>query len=159
MDELIPLVDGSNYAVKVDMIKSILDDVKYRKTQHYSAFGRYKRINTAVRSFVNSLNALTVCSMVLTFTPVSPILMIVAITASSLSGIASALSSAVDIDAKVHSHSTSYLQYVDLYRDVGARLVRNGLSSLDLDRLLTEVNSRMGLIEDHSLPIQNKNNE
>jgi len=156
MDESSPLVDNSNYHVKVDMIKCILDDVKCRKTQHYAAFGKYKRINMAMRSFVNTLNAVTVCSMVLTFTPVSPALMVVAITASSLSGIASALSSAVDIDSKVHSHHTSYLQLNDLFRDMSARLVRNGLSSVDLDRLLGEVNERMGLIEDHSLPIRNK---
>jgi hypothetical protein len=149
-------VDPSNYTTKVNMIKNILEDVKWRKGQHYSAFGKYKRSNMFVKSFINILNAVSVSSMVLTFTPVSPVVMIVAITASSMSGISSALSSAVDLDGKIHSHNTSYLQYVDLYRDISARLLRNGLSSSDLDGLLNEVNDRMGLIEDHSSPIKSK---
>ena len=41
----------------------------------------------------------------------------------------------------------------DLNRDISARLLRNGLSSLDLDNLLSEINARMGLVEHNSLPI------
>jgi len=145
-----------NYTGKVDMIKSILDDVKRRKCKHYKQFGKYKKINTFTKSLVNALNAISVCSMVLTFTPVSPAVLVVALSCTSISAISSAVHSSTDIEGKVHSHNTSYLQYTDLYRDISARLLRNGMSSLDLDNLLTEINSRMGLIEDHSLPITTK---
>ena len=146
----------NNYSDKVEMIRSILDDVKKRKKEHYTQFGKYKKINTFTKSLVNALNAISVCSMVLTFTPVNPVVLIVALTATSVSGISSAVHSSTDIEGKVHSHNTSYLQYADLYRDVSARLLRNGMSSLDLDNLLTEINSRMGLVEDHSEPITTK---
>ena len=140
----------NNYNDKVEMIRCILDDVKKRKNQHYKQFGKYRKINTLNKSLVNVLNAISVCSMVLTFTPVSPAILIVALSATSVSGITSAVNSAMDIEDKVHSHNTSYLQYTDLYRDISARLLRNGMSSLDLDNLLSEINARMGLIEDHS---------
>ena len=143
----------NNYNDKVEMIRSILDDVKKRKKEHYKQFGKYKKINTFTKSLVNALNAISVCSMVLTFTPVSPVILVVALSATSISGISSAVHSSTDIEGKFHSHNTSYLQYTDLYRDVSARLLRNGMSSFDLDNLLTEINARMGLIEDHSLPI------
>ena len=143
----------NNYNDKVEMIRSILDDVKKRKKEHYKQFGKYKKINTFTKSLVNALNAISVCSMVLTFTPVSPAILVVALSATSISGISSAVHSSTDIEGKFHSHNTSYLQYTDLYRDVSARLLRNGMSSFDLDNLLTEINARMGLIEDHSLPI------
>ena len=143
----------NNYNDKVEMIRSILDDVKKRKCKHYKQFGKYKKINTFTKSLVNALNAISVCSMVLTFTPVSPAILVVALSATSISGISSAVHSSTDIEGKFHSHNTSYLQYTDLYRDVSARLLRNGMSSFDLDNLLTEINARMGLIEDHSLPI------
>lgn len=143
----------NNYNDKVEMIRSILDDVKKRKCKHYKQFGKYKKINTFTKSLVNALNAISVCSMVLTFTPVSPVILVVALSATSISGISSAVHSSTDIEGKFHSHNTSYLQYTDLYRDVSARLLRNGMSSFDLDNLLTEINARMGLIEDHSLPI------
>ena len=142
-----------NYNGKVEMIRQILEDVKKRKYKHYKQFAKYKKLNTVTKSLVNSLNALSVCSMVLTFTPVSSAVMIVALSATSISAVSSAVHSSTDIEGKVHSHNTSYLQYTDLYRDISARLLRNGMSSLDLDNLLAEINSRLGLVEDASLPI------
>ena len=152
--ETIKLIETpDNYKGKIKLIKDILEDVKNRKQIHYKQFGKYKKINTFSKSIINTLNALSVCSMVLTFTPVSPAVMIVALTATSISAITSAVHSSTDIEGKVHSHNTSYLQYTDIYRDVSARLLRNGMSSQDLDNLLSEINARMGLIEDQSLPI------
>lgn len=143
-----------NYTGKIEMIRQILEDVKKRKCKHYKQFGKYKKINTFTKGIINSLNAVSVCSMVLTFTPISPAVLIVALSATSISAISSAVHSSTDVEGKVHSHNTSYLQYTDLYRDISARLLRNGMSSLDLDNLLTEINARMGLIEDQSLPIK-----
>jgi hypothetical protein len=92
--------------------------------------------------------------MVLTFTPISPaVLLIVALSSTTISIVTSAIHSSTDIEGKVYSHNTSYLQYTDIFRDVQARLLRNGMSSLDLDNLISEINARMGLIEDFSLPI------
>ena len=144
----------NNYTGKVEMIRQILDDVKKRKCKHYKQFGKYKKINTFTKGIINSLNAVSVCSMVMTFTPISPAVLIVALSATSISAISSAVHSSTDVEGKVHSHNTSYLQYTDLYRDISARLLRNGMSSQDLDNLLTEINARMGLIEDQSLPIK-----
>lgn len=153
--ENIPFIkDHNNYEGKIKLMQNILDEIKNKKQSHYKCFARYKKINTFVKSVVNSLNALSVCSMVLTFTPVSPVVMIVALSATSISSLTSAVHSATDIEGIVHSHNTSYLQYTDIYRDLSARLLRNGMSSEDLDNLLSEINSRMGLIEDQSLPIR-----
>jgi hypothetical protein len=153
-EETINLIDTpDNYSGKVKLIREILADVKKRKNAHYKSFAKYKTTNTITKSFVNGLNGLSVCSIVLTFTPISQSVMIVALCSTSISGLISAVDSAINIEQKVHSHNTSYLQYTDIYRDVSARLLRNGLSSEDLDTLLTEINSRMGLIEDQSLPI------
>lgn len=144
----------NNYNGKVEMVRQILDDVKNKKQSHYKCFARYKKINTFTKGVINSLNAISVCSMVLTFTPISPAVLIVALSATSISAISSAVHSSTDVEGKVHSHNTSYLQYTDLYRDISARLLRNGMSSQDLDLLLSEINARMGLIEDQSLPIK-----
>ena len=155
--ETIKLIETpDNYQGKIKLIQSILEDVKNKKQAHYKCFGKYKKINTFVKSVVNALNAVSVCSMVLTFTPVSPAVKIVALSATSINAITSAVYSSTDIEGKVYSHNTSYLQYTDIYRDVSARLLRNGMSSQDLENLLTEINSRMGLIEDQSLPIKIK---
>ena len=147
--ETIELIETpNNYIGKVELIRHILEDVKKKKNIHYKKFGRFKKINTFIKSFVNALNAISVCSLVLSLTPATPVTSIIALSATSISAITSAISSSIDLEHKIHSHNTSNLQYNDLYRDISARLLRNGMSSLDLDNLLTEINTRMGLIED-----------
>jgi len=138
----------NNYMGKVELIRHILEDVKKRKNTHYKKFGKLKKINTFIKSFVNGLNAISVSSLVLSLTPATPVASIIALTATTISAITSAISSSIDLEHKIHSHNTSNLQYNDLYRDISARLLRNGMSSEDLDNLLTEINTRMSLIED-----------
>lgn len=152
--ESLKLIENpNNYKGKIDLIKHILENVKIRRTQHYKKFGKLKKINTFIKAFINGLNAVSVCSIVLALSPASPIVMIIALSTTTISGITSAITSSIDIENKIHSNNTSNLQYNDLYRDISARLLRNGMSSLDLDHLLSEINTRMSLIEDSSLPI------
>ena len=143
----------NNYKIKTNLIKTMLNDIMYRKKQHYKKFNRNKKINTIIKVIVNGLNATSVCSIILALSPLSPIVMILALSTTTLSGIISAVFSSMDIDTEIHSHNTSNLQYNDLYRDISARLLRNGLNSADLDLLLGEINMRISLIEDSSLPI------
>ena len=71
-DVVIKLIETpDNYNKQIEMIRCILEDVKKRGEKHYKQFGRYKNINTFTTSLINSLNALSVCFMVLTFTPIS----------------------------------------------------------------------------------------
>ena len=86
-----------------------MEDVKKKKQAHYKQFGKYKKINIFSKSVINALNALSVCSMVLSFTPISHTVMIVALSATSISSITSAVNSSTDIEGKVHSHNTSSL--------------------------------------------------
>ena len=143
----------NNYKGKVSMVKTILEDIKKKKMKHYNQFSKYKKLNIFTKSFINGLNSISVCSLVVSFNEIYNSIMIIALISTSISSITSAITSSIDIENKVHSHNTSNLQYNDLYRDIAARLLRNGMSSQDLDNLLSEINSRMGLIEDHSEPI------
>jgi hypothetical protein len=150
--ELQPL--NNNYTSKVKLIKSILDDIKKRKDAHYKNFGVYKNLSMYSKSLINTLNAISICSIVVNFTPINPGVIILALSSTTLSGLTSALQSAIDLDFKTHSHNTSYLQYGDAYREVSARLLKNGLTSDDLDLMLYELNNRLNIIEDSSLPIK-----
>ena len=153
-NETIELIETpNNYMGKIELIRHILEDIKKRKNIHYKKFGKLKKINTFIKSFINGLNAISVCSIVLALSPASPIVMIIGLTTTTISGICSAITSSIDLEGKIHSHNTSNLQYNYLYRDISARLLRNGMSTEDLDNLLAEINTRMSLIEDSSLPI------
>ena len=144
----------NNYNGKIEIIKNILSDVKTRKKSHYKQFAKYKKINILLKCIVNGLNSISICSLILTFTPVVPVVMIIALASASIGGITHAITSSIDIEEKINRHNTSYLQYNDLFRDVNSRLLKNGMSSSDLDLLLSEINTRMSLIEDSSLPIR-----
>ena len=78
----------------------------------------------------------------------------IALISTSISSITSAITNYIDMESKSQSHNMSNLQFNDLYRDVSARLLRNCMSSGDLDVLLSEINSRISLIEDNSLAIK-----
>lgn len=149
-------VHVDNYQRKIELIEAHLKEAKSRKTLHYSLYSKYKKWNTFIDMFINLLNAASVSSLVLNFAPKDEIITILSLSFTSVSAFISATKTSFDVSAKYHSHQTSFLQYVDLYRDVSARLQRNGLSSKDLDILLSEINSRLGLIEDNSLPLSVK---
>ena len=147
-------MSDENYKKKIKMIRETLGEIKKYKMKHYMRFRRLKRQSTLIKTAVNGLNAVSVCSIVLSLAPLSPVCAIVALSSTTVSGIVSAVANAYDLENKVHSHQTSYLQYTDVHREVSARLHRNGLSSADLDQVLGDLNARLGLIEDNSLPIK-----
>ena len=107
-NETIELIETpNNYMGKIELIRHILEDIKKRKNTHYKKFGKLKKVNTFIKSFVNGLNAISVCSLVLSLTPSSAITLIISLTATSISGITSAISSSMDLEGKIHSHNTS----------------------------------------------------
>lgn len=138
---------------KIKMMYGFLDDIKSRKEKHYKKYYNLKKKNAILKALVNGLNSVSVCSLVLTFTQSNEIVNIVALSATTISTLLTAILSAFELESKTYSHQTSYLQYVDMYRDLSAKLYKNGLSSKDLDVLLADVNARLGLIEDNSPPI------
>lgn len=144
----------SHYHDKMKMIKDILKNVKSKKESHYKKWKKLNKINSIIKASINGMNAISVCSLVLSMSPASPLFMIVALCSTSVSSILSAATTAYELENKSHSHQTSYLQYTDIYRDVSARILRNNISSEDLDVLLVELNVRLGLIEDNSPPLE-----
>ena len=57
------------------------------------------------------------------------------------------------MEDKSHSHQTSYLQFVELHDTYTAELLVDNLCGQDLDRILTDLNSKVGLILDTCEPI------
>jgi len=144
---------SGNKKEKNKLIKDCLNDIKYKKTKHYNKFRKLKKINGILKSGINALNAASVCSLVISMSPVSIISLIVALTTTSISTVTSAIVTAYELENKLHSHQVSYLQYTDIYRDISSKLFRNHLSSEDYDIMLSEINNRLSIIEDTELPI------
>ena len=142
----------TNKQIKVAMLQDILQDIMQRKSKHYSKYSTLKKWSGFLKAAITGTNAVSVCSLVLSLSPDSQGV-IIALVTTSTSAIISAVITAYELETKIHSHKTSYLQYQDVHRDMCARLYRNGLTSADLDGMLAEMNARIGLVDDNSLPV------
>jgi hypothetical protein len=139
----------SHYVEKKELIKSIIENAKTKKKLHRASVTKYRRIGTIIKALVNVLNALSVSSLIAD-SPNSG-MKYVALGTTSISATISAFVQALGLDSKTESHNSTYLALSDLTRDFSARLLRNHLSSEDLDTLLGELNGKISLIEDASL--------
>ena len=90
------------------MIRQRLVSIKGRLREH---FRQFKVWNLYMKAAINVLNTISVTSLVLTFSGTG-ITLIVCAVSNSLSAVGTAILSVVNMDAKVHSHQTSYLQFV-----------------------------------------------
>ena len=110
--ESLKLIENpNNYNGKVELIKHILENVKIRRKGHYKKFCKFKKINTFMKGFINGLNAVSVCSIVLALSPASPIVMIVGLSTTTISGISSAITSSFAYDASYSSEASSTASY------------------------------------------------
>ena len=140
------------YKSKIKIFKEILEKIKDKKNKHYRNYKRYKRINNFLKISVNILNASSVCSLIISYMGLTPVLL-VSLSLTSISSILTAFSSSFEIDFKISSHNNSYLQYSEIYRHYNQILIKNGLSTGDIDIYLNELNEKLNLIEDNELPI------
>ena len=144
---------ADNFTAKLTMIRRRLDRIKHRKVEHFRQFKRLQRLSTKFKAVINVLNTISVTSLVLLFSGSEPTLIICACS-TSLSAIGTAVLSVVNMEEKSHSHQTSYLQFVELHDSYTAELLVDNLSGQDLDRILTDLNSKVGLILDTCEPIE-----
>ena len=78
---------------------------------------------------------------------------IIALVSSSLSSLLTVGLSSYEIDNKISLHHTTALQLNDLYRSVNLRVLKNNLSSTDLDEIILDLNDRLSIIDDVALPL------
>lgn len=143
---------------KLKILKQHLSKIKRMKKVYYKKFKKYKSINTCSKIIINLLNALTVSSLVLTFSGAVPVI-IVSIVSSSLSSLGSVALNTFDMDAKIHSANTTYLQLDDLFNTYYTKIYKKDISDSDLNTMLNELNNKLGLIQDNALPISMNSSE
>jgi hypothetical protein len=143
---------ADNFTAKLTMIRQRLNHIRHRQAEHFKQFKRLNIWNINFKAIINVLNTISVTSLVLTFSGSQTTLVICTIS-NSISAIGTAVLSVVNMEAKSHSHQTSYLQFVELHDTYIAELLHDNLNGQDLDRILTDLNSKVGLILDNCEPI------
>lgn len=137
-------------SAKLDRIDILLHDVKYKSKQHYKQYKKLRRFSNVLKIASNVLNTISVSSLVLMLSPISPVFIGVALVSTSISGVLSMILLSSNCDNKSSHHNTSSQQYRDLHRNIKQIILKNHLSNADLDALIIEINTSLSLIEDSS---------
>lgn len=133
---------------KIILIHKIIKEMTLRRNKHKKILIKLKRINNVSSVFSNVMNVVSVTGIILTFSPLSPVFLIVSLCSSGLSGITNACTTAYKLLDKITDHNRSYLQYSNIIRDVNLKIKRNHLDSEGYDDIIVDINTILSLIED-----------
>lgn len=137
-----------------ELIKDLLDEIKFKKKKYYRLMRHYKRIDDITESLLIGSNAIAVSSLIVTLATINPISLIIGASLSTVSTVGSAIKRVIDIRSKFESYRTTYNQLSDLFRETKIVLAKNHLTPDDYQSLLNDVSNRLSLIEDSALPIK-----
>ena len=136
-----------------DVILALLDEVQQRKNIFRKKMVQLKKIDDTTEAILMSCGAISISNLFVTMATVNPVTLIVGSVFATVNTVGSAVKRVVDIKAKFESCKTTVNQLSDLERETRAVLSRNHLEKKDLESILDDMNMRISLIEDSSLPL------
>ena len=137
-----------------DVILALLDEVQQRKNVFRKKMVQLKKIDDTTEAILMSCGAISISNLFVTMATVNPVTLIVGSVFATVNTVGSAVKRVVDIKAKFESCKTTVNQLSDLERETRAVLSRNHLEKKDLESILDDMNMRISLIEDSSLPLE-----
>ena len=142
-----------NYKIKKNLVLSEIDKMKSRKDKHYNFYKKYKFINTILKLIINVLNVVSVSSLVMEYASLHGFTNLIAMITTAISSIITVIINNLNFDDKINRHQLAKSQLTDLYRHTNLIVLKNNLSSSDLDNILENINSQLSLINDSAPPI------
>jgi len=142
-----------NYKLKKNLIFSEIEKMKNQKQAHYDLYKKYKFINTILKLIINVLNAVSVSSLVMEYASLYGFTNLVAMITTTISSVITIVINNFSLDDKINRHQLAKSQLTDLYRQTTLIVLKNNLSSSDLDTIIENINSQLSLINDTAPPI------
>ena len=142
-----------NYKLKKNLIIAEIEKMKIRKDKHYSIYKKYKFINTILKLIINILNAISVSTQVMEYARMYGFTNIIAMVSTSISSIITIIINNFELDDKINRHHMAKSQLNDLYRATNLTILKNNLSSNDLNYIIEDLNNQISLINDTAPPI------
>ncbi len=137
---------------KYSLVDELIEEISSKKRRYQGRMIKYRRYANSMDVVITGAGAISVSSLVFTATSFNPISLAIGTAFSAVSTVSNAISKSVNYEGKYESCKTTFNQLSDLERDVKATLVKNSLSSKDIQDLLYNIGLRLSLIEDSSLP-------
>ena len=112
---------------------------------------KYRKRSNLFKTSIHFCNAVSISSLITSVATINPFTLIVGLSCGSMSTIGSAINDSMNYDTKYQTTRTTYLQLSNLEREIRHILLKNHLSSEDLDELIENIDNKLGLINDSSL--------
>ena len=137
-----------------DIILALLDEVQHRKNIFRKKMVQLKKTDDITEAVLMCCGAVSISNLFVSVATVNPITLIIGSVFASVNAVGSAVKRVIDIKAKFESCKTTVNQLSDLERETRAVLARNHLEKKDFESILDDMNMRISLIEDSSLPLE-----
>lgn len=145
--ELINSTPLNNYKTKKNLIRLRLKHIKSKSNKFYKKYKKLKKRNTIINVVIATLNATSITTLSIGLTTFPPLLL-VSLASTSTSSVLSGMTSVLRLENKISLCYTAFLQLSDLFNEYSNKLFINGVSSTDLDGMLSNLNQKLGLILD-----------
>jgi hypothetical protein len=136
-----------------ELILKLLDEVQIKKQIYRRKMIQLKKIDDITEAVLIACGGISMSNLLVTVAIINPVTLIIGSVFASINAVGSAVKRVVDVKAKFESTKTTVNQLSDLERETRAVLTRNHLEKKDLQNLLDDMNNRLSLIEDSSLPL------
>lgn len=136
-----------------ELIMKLLDEVQIKKQIYRKKMIQLKKIDDITEAVLIACGGISMSNLLVTVAVINPVTLIIGSVFASINAVGSAVKRVVDVKAKFESTKTTVNQLSDLERETRAVLTRNHLEKKDLQNLLDDMNNRLSLIEDSSLPL------
>ena len=136
-----------------EFILKLLDEVQIKKQIYRRKMIQLKKIDDITEAVLIACGGISMSNLLVTVAIINPVTLIIGSVFASINAVGSAVKRVVDVKAKFESTKTTVNQLSDLERETRAVLTRNHLEEKDLQNLLDDMNNRLSLIEDSSLPL------
>ena len=136
-----------------ELILKLLDEVQIKKQIYSKKMIQLKKIDDITEAVLIACGGISMSNLLVTVAIINPVTLIIGSVFASINAVGYAVKRVVDVKAKFESTKTTVNQLSDLERETRAVLTRNHLEKKDLQNLLDDMNNRLSLIEDSSLPL------
>ena len=141
------MCDASTLNNKKVLIDKLLHEIVLEKDKQKKQLIKYRRRNNFLKGLTHFANAVSVSSLLSSFAT-NIIGVIIGSTCATISTSASAINDGMNNVDKHLTSRTTYNQLSNLERNTRAQLIRNHLSSEQIDDMVSDINHQLALIND-----------
>lgn len=136
---------------KKKVLDELLNEIVKEKKKNKKLWKKYKRRDNHMKVGIHTCNAISVSSIVASIASLNPLGVILGLIFGSCSTIGSSINDSCSFNEKHYSCKSTACQLADLEREIKAVLIRNHLTSTQIDTLIEDTNHRLSLIQDSSI--------